>query len=229
METKNHEGGTTVMKRLIIVCEGPTENEFCMEMLAPALLNLDIYVEAPLVKKSNGGIVPWPNIKRQIETHLHENGAYVSMLVDYYGIKDSYKFPGWNESKNIPSLSERLRFLCDRMKEEIAPELAGRFIPYMQIHEFESLLFSDIAVFKENFDKTEMDFSILEDAVREFSNPEDINSRPTLAPSKRLIRAIPGYEKVLFGNYIASVIGLTKIRDRCPLFNEWITTMMSIH
>lgn len=35
------------MKRLIIVCEGPTENEFCLEMLAPILLKSDIYVEAP--------------------------------------------------------------------------------------------------------------------------------------------------------------------------------------
>ncbi len=38
------------MKRLIIVCEGPTENEFCLEMLAPILLKSDIYVEAPLIK-----------------------------------------------------------------------------------------------------------------------------------------------------------------------------------
>lgn len=216
------------MKRLIIVCEGPTENEFCLNVLAPALLKSEIYVDAPLVKKSNGGIVPWPNIKRQIETHLHEGNAYVSMLVDYYGIKDSYNFPGWAESKSISSLSERCKFLCDSMKVDIAPELASRFIPYMQIHEFESLLFSDIAVFKDNFTQKEMDFSILEDAVREFSNPEEINSRPTLAPSKRLISAIPSYEKVLFGNYIASETGLTRIMERCPLFNQWVTTLMSI-
>lgn len=216
------------MKRLIIVCEGPTESEFCMEMLAPALLKSNIYVDAPLVKKSNGGIVPWPNIKRQIEMHLHEGNAYVSMLVDYYGIKDSYKFPGWTESKSITSLKERWNFLCDCMKADIAPELANRFIPYMQIHEFESLLFSDITVFKDNFDKKEMDYSVLEDAIREFSNPEEINSRPTLAPSKRLINAIPGYDKVLYGNYIASETGLAKIMDRCPLFNQWFSTLMSI-
>lgn len=216
------------MKRLIIVCEGPTESEFCVEVLAPALLKSDIYVDAPLVKRSNGGIVPWSNIKRQIETHLHEGNAFVSMLVDYYGIKDSYNFPGWIEGKTIQSLSDRLQFLCDSMKRDIAPELASRFIPYMQIHEFESLLFSDIAVFKDNFDKKEMNYSILQNAIREFSNPEDINSRPTLAPSKRLISAIPGYDKVLFGNYIASETGLTNIMDRCPLFNQWVSTLMSI-
>lgn len=216
------------MKRLIIVCEGPTESEFCMEVLAPELLKSEIYVDAPLVKKSNGGIVPWPNIKRQIETHLHEGNAYVSMLVDYYGIKDSYKFPGWMKSKTITSLPDRWQFLCERMKADIAPELSSRFIPYIQIHEFESLLFTDINVFKDNFDKKEMDYSILEDTVNDFSNPEEINSRPTLAPSKRLLSAIPGYDKVLFGNYIASETGLTKIMDRCPLFNQWISALMSI-
>lgn len=216
------------MKRLIIVCEGPTESEFCMEVLSPALQKSDIYVNAPLVKKSNGGIVPWPNIRRQIEMHLHEGNASVSMLVDYYGIKDSYKFPGWLESKTISSLSDRWQFLCDSMKSDIAPELASRFIPYIQIHEFESLLFSDIAVFKDNFDKKEMNYAILEDAIREFSNPEEINSRPTLAPSKRLLKAIPGYDKVLFGNYIASETGLTRIAERCPLFNQWLSTLMSI-
>ena len=83
------------MKRLIIVCEGPTEHEFCMNVLAPELLKDNIYVDAPLVKRSNGGIVSWSSIKRQIEMHLHEKDAYVSLLVDYYGIKDSYDFPGW--------------------------------------------------------------------------------------------------------------------------------------
>lgn len=216
------------MKRLIIVCEGPTENEFCLEVLAPALLKSGIYIEAPLIKKSNGGIVPWPNIKRQIETHLHEGDAFVSILVDYYGIKDSYKFPGWLESKGVSNLSERWRLLCDRMKSDIAPELASRFIPYMQIHEFESLLFSEIDVFKDNFDSKEMDFSILEKAIQEFDNPEEINSRPTLAPSKRLITAIPAYDKVVYGNCIAMDIGLNKIMEKCPLFSQWISLLMTL-
>jgi hypothetical protein len=217
------------MKRLIIVCEGPTENEFCMEVLAPEFLKKDICIEAPLVKKSNGGIVPWPNIKRQIETHLHEGNAYVSLLVDYYGIKDSYLFPGWKESKEIFPLSDRWEYLCERMKTDITVELAPRFIPYMQIHEFESLLFSDIEVFKNNFDtNAELNYSILEKALNEFDGPEDINSRPNLAPSKRLLEAIPGYDKVIYGNCIATEIGLNRIREKCPLFNRWITILLTL-
>ncbi len=216
------------MKRLIIVCEGPTENEFCLELVAPKLLKADIYVEAPLIKKSNGGIVSWPAIKRQLERHLHEGNAYVSLMVDYYGIKDSHGFPGWQESKVIYPMSARWQFLCNRMKTDITSELSSRFIPYIQIHEFESLLFSDIEVFRNNFASNELDFSILEVAIQEFPNPEDINSRPTLAPSKRLIEAIPGYDKIIYGNCLAADIGLDKIMEKCPLFSQWVTSLQNI-
>lgn len=216
------------MKRLIIVCEGPTEHEFCMDVLSPVFLKEDIYIDAPLVKKSNGGIVPWQNIKRQIENHLHEGNAYVSILVDYYGIKDSYNFPGWEKSESISSKVDKLDYLCTMMKADITSELASRFIPYIQIHEFESLLFSDISVFRNNFDNHEMEFSKLEDAINEFPNPEDINSRPTLAPSKRLLDAINGYEKVVYGSCLAEEIGLEMILKKCPLFNKWFSTLLSI-
>lgn len=217
------------MKRLIIICEGPTESEFCREVLAPALFRHDIIVEAPLIKKSNGGIVPWSSIKRQIEMHLREGGRpFVSMLIDYYGIKDSYNFPGWQESKQISNKTERLNFLTAGMREEINPDLVSRFIPYIQIHEFESLLFSDLEVFKRSFAENEMNLTILENALAEFPNPEDINSRPTLAPSKRLIEAIPGYDKVVYGSCLAEDIGLDRITEKCPLFREWLSTLSAI-
>lgn len=228
MEAKDYERGSTYMKRLIIICEGPSENEFCMEVLAPHFRNLDIYIEAPLIKRSNGGIVPWSAIKRQIEMHLHEGDVWVSMLIDYYGIRDNYKFPGWIESKDILSMKDRWQFLCSKMKADISGKLSSRFIPHIQIHEFESLLFSDIEIFKNFFDKSEMDFSILEAAIKEFRNPEDINSRPNLAPSKRLMSAIKSYDKILYGNFIASEIGLETLRTKCPIFNQWISNISRI-
>lgn len=89
------------MKRLIIVCEGPTEQEFCTEVLGVEFAKHNIYVEAPVIKHSHGGIVPWATIKKQILNHLQEGDVYVSMLVDYYGIKDQFGFPGWEDSKEI--------------------------------------------------------------------------------------------------------------------------------
>lgn len=216
------------MTRLIIVCEGPTEHEFCMDVLAGELSKSDITVDAPLIKRSQGGIVSWDVLKRQIVRHLHERGAYVTMLVDYYGIKDSYNFPGWEEGKAITDKTKKIHFLFEKMKNDMPQEVASRFIPYIQLHEFECLLFSNIDVFRANFGKDEVDMGILQSAVNEFPNPEDINKTPNNAPSKRLLRASKNYDKVLYGSYLAIDIGIARIMEKCPLFNEWVTLLKSI-
>ena len=216
------------MKRLVIVCEGPTENEFCNDVLLPALLKFGICVEAPLIKRSQGGIVSWHSVRQQILMHLHENETYVTLLIDYYGIKDSHAFPGWEDGKKIADKTSRMRFLFGRMAADIPEEIRNRFIPYMQLHEFESLLFSDINVISQSFDKDEADIARLQRAVDEFDTPEDINSRRDLAPSKRLMSAIPSYDKVVFGSCLAHDIGLEKILSMCPLFREWYGQITSI-
>lgn len=210
------------MKRLIIICEGPTEQEFCMEVLGAELAKRDVYVEAPLIKHSHGGIVPWATIKRQILKHLQEGEVYVSMLVDYYGIKEQFGFPGWEESLRIVDKTERLHFLLEKMEEDIPETLRYRFIPYIQMHEFEGLLFSDVHAFLNSFEEDEIKIEDLQAAADAFESPEMINNSPETAPSKRLIDAIPDYDKIVFGNCVAMDIGLEKIREKCPLFNEWV-------
>lgn len=210
------------MKRLIIICEGPTEQEFCTEVLGAELAKCNVYVEAPLIKHSHGGIVPWATIKRQILKHLQEGEVYVSMLVDYYGIKEQFGFPGWEESMGIVDKTERFHFLLDKMKEDIPENLRYRFIPYIQMHEFEGLLFSDVHAFFNSFEKDEIKMEDLQAAAEAFETPEMINNSPETAPSKRLIDAIPDYDKIVFGNCVAMDIGLKKIREKCPLFDEWI-------
>lgn len=43
-----------MMKRIIVVCEGPTEKEFCQDILLPHFQKLNIVIEAPLIKQSGG-------------------------------------------------------------------------------------------------------------------------------------------------------------------------------
>lgn len=216
------------MKRLIIVCEGPTEQEFCDSVLAPEFIKYNIVIEYPAIKRSQGGIVHWDALKRQLINHLHEKDVFVSMLIDYYGIKPQFNFPGWHDSISMNNKEERLHYVLTKIKEEIPENLRHRFIPYIQLHEFEGLLFSDLKVFQENFTDDEVDISALQKAVDIYINPELINDHPTTAPSKRLEKAIVGYSKVLYGNFLAMEIGLKKIRDKCPLFNEWINKLLAI-
>ena len=154
--------------------------------------------------------------------HLNEGDCFVTLLIDYYRIKDSYNFPGWIDSKNITNIYDRMHFLFDKMSLDLDEELRPRFIPYIQLHEFEALLFSDISVFNRNFTSDELDFHSLEQAIKCVETPEEINNGPATAPSERLKKAIKGYDKVVYGACLASEIGLDTIREKCQLFNEWI-------
>lgn len=76
------------MKRLIIICEGPTEKEFCKDVLSEYFLAKVINLECPTIKHSNGGIVPWSILKKQIIRHLNEGGLYsffIDRLLSYKG------------------------------------------------------------------------------------------------------------------------------------------------
>lgn len=216
------------MKRLIIVCEGATEQEFCQTVLSPYFYNKDIQVETPTIKHSCGGIVAWGTLKKQLVQHLNEAGVIVTMLVDFYRIKDSFRFPGWMEAKTIEPAQAKMEYLFQQMKSDLQEDIQERFVPYIQLHEFEGLLFSDISVFKNNFSKKECDFQAIESAIRDFSTPEEINNGPNTAPSVRLKNAIKGYEKDLYGGFLADDIGLPTIRKRCPLFNQWIERLESV-
>lgn len=216
------------MKRLIIICEGETEQEFCKDVLYGYLQNIDIYIETPLIKKSLGGIVPWEYLKKQIDLHLNED-VFVSMLIDYYGIQDYHKFPKWEESKSIVDKIDRLNFLESAMNDELEENIKYRFIPYIQLHEFEGLLFNNIDAFVNNIPLNEIkDIGELKSTISSFANPELINDGKTSAPSKRLGRLISGYNKIVYGAILAESIGLERLRAKAFRFNEWIQKLESI-
>jgi hypothetical protein len=212
------------MKRVIIICEGPTEQEFCTDVLNPYFLKKDIFIQAPLIKKSGGGIVPWENLKKQIETHLkQEYEAIVTTLIDYYGIPEKYHYPKWNDAHNTPNKPLRMDILENAMQQSIKGERRHRFIPYLQLHEFEGLLFNDLKIFTGNFTEDEfVDFNDFEDIFKQFPNPEDINDGVNSAPSKRLLHHIKGYNKTVYGAILAAEIGITRIKEKCPRFNHWL-------
>ena len=218
------------MKRIIVICEGPTEKEFCDTILSPYFAPQGIYLNAPLIKHSHGGIVPWPLLKRQICIHLRaERSAYVTTLIDYYGITSKHNFPSWVESLKETDVCKRTALLERGMKEDIDEELCSRFVPYIQLHEFEGLLFSNIDVYERVIPKGDLiGMEELRQTAAMYDNPELINNSPETSPSHRLARIVRGYDKVVYGNYLAECIGLNKIRERCPRFNCWIESLVGV-
>ena len=123
--------------------------------------------------------------------------------------------------------------LEEGMLNDIDNNLRDRFIPYVQVYEFEALLYSNIDVFRDNFEMNEFqNFNYLEETIRQNPNPETINNSYETAPSKRLEKIIKGYTseggKIAYGSLLAQEIGLNLIRAKCPRFNRWIEKLESI-
>lgn len=101
-----------------------------------------------------------------------------------------------------------------------------RFHPYVQLHEFEVLLFSSNAGFETYFDAK---FSRqTKGIINEFPNPEDINSAQETAPSNRLLSINRGYGKVLEGNLIALEVGIDAMLRRCPRFSRRVVSLIEV-
>ena len=211
------------MKRVIIICEGETEREFCKHVLAPHLICDNIFIQTPLIKRSMGGIVKWSNLKKEIEMYLMESNVLVTTLIDYYGLYQKYNYPDWVEGEKIPDKNLRMDFLENAMRVDIAEPVRHRFIPYLQLHEFEGLLFNDIQLFYEHVPKDELiGIAELKNTFAEYDNPEMINNNKETSPSNRLKRIIKGYNKPIYGHYFAEIIGIDRIRTKSPRFNQWI-------
>ena len=101
-----------------------------------------------------------------------------------------------------------------------------RFIPHVVMHEFEGLLFSSPIQLAQGIGQPALieSIQVIKDS---FSTPEDINDSPFTAPSKRIIRLSPNYQKTLMGVQIAQATGLDAIRLECPLLDNWLTELES--
>lgn len=142
-----------------------------------------------------------------------------------YGLPND--FPNQLKARQEKNPFEKVRILEDAMKSDIDD---NRFIPYIQLHEYEALLFSDVAT-------TDKHLSILlgvnrttqlKNIVQVFESPEHINEGADTAPSKRLKSIYQTYDKILFGNIAVAQIGLQKIREECRHFNDWLTALESL-
>ncbi|HMQ46453.1 MAG TPA: DUF4276 family protein [Saprospiraceae bacterium] len=137
------------MKRLLIICEGETEQEFCKAVLHQYFIEKKIIIQCPAIKKTGGGIAKWPVIHDQILNHLkQEPSLFVTTFIDFYGIRPKHAFPGWDSLIEGMSAELKINLLEKSMLASIPENFRSRFIPYLQMREFEALLLSDFSVFE---------------------------------------------------------------------------------
>jgi len=229
--------GNDFMARLHIHVEGETEETFVNEILGPHLNRQGyINVSARLVgnarqRDRRGGIRAWSSVRIDILNHLRQDtGCLETTMVDYYGLPQtgSRAWPGREEAGCLP-YAQKAAVVENALLEDICQQMGGgfnpdRFIPFVMMHEFEGLLFSDCERFSRGIGRPELaaDFQ----SIRvQFSTPEEIDDSPITAPSKRVERLIEGYEKPLLGVLAILEIGLDAIRAECPHFHEWLSRL----
>ena len=205
------------MTRVCIICEGQTEQEFVETCLYRTFLTKGIYLSTDHLR---GNV----SIQRvaQFARNNYANYDFLTTLIDFYGFKQ-------NPCANRHCLELEILTATQRLFDNLNP--AAKFRPYVQMYEFEGLLFSDISKFAwVMLDDWNADYAAQLQAIRAaVDNPECINNSPSTAPSKRLQRIFgKSYDKVEHGALIAEDIGLATLRTQCPNFNEWLAWLESL-
>lgn len=217
------------MIRLYVVVEGQTEESFVRNVLAEVLWGSNVHPMPILLGTPGhkGGRTSYARLKRDVLVLLKQDrGAYCSTMVDLYGLGPG--FPGHPPPAHLSNI-ERVRHIEQAVKEDICDEMQDlradrRFIPYLQLHEYEAILFSDPAAFAVgiNHPNLHRQFQRIRDEVE---SPEDINNDPETAPSKRVLTVCPNYRKVIEGTQAAAAVGISIMRKECRHFREWIESL----
>lgn len=226
------------MARLYLFAEGQTEQTFANQVLRDHLSRHEIYLQNAILiahtkKKGRvhrGGGRKYLPMKNDILRFLAQEKAadvFFTTMIDLYAIPPD--FPGLQEADKLHHLpQERVELLEARFAEDIGDR---RFVPYIQLHEYEAYLFADPSCFEFFYDHHANEIAALQSIADGHTTPELIDDGQHTAPSKRIIAQLPDYEgaKPLVGPQVAELIGLDVIRNKCPHFSAWLTRLEQLN
>ena len=201
------------MVRLAVSVEGQTEERFIKEVIAPHLEGREIYAQ-PILLGSGGGDVSMARVRKDL-INLLRSFDNVTTFYDFYG------FRGKEQTENKESLEQKI---LDSVKNYSH----GRLIPYVQMYEFEGLLFSSPEAIENNIPPYRGLSDWAQQVVDEFGgSPEAINDSTHSAPSKRL-ESKAKYRKTIHGPPVAGEIGLKVLRKKCLGFGKWLSKLENL-
>lgn len=226
-------------KIIHILCEGPTEQGFVNEVLRPYLIENGVTSVKSVIVSTNkklnaqGGMSSYThartdlNLMRQSNPDSCFESHIFTTMFDFYALPND--FPGYEEAGSIKEPYAHVNSLEQSFANAIND---SRFIPYIQLHEFEALVFCGIDYLVKMYPKCKKSCEQLATVLQRLGNPELIDNGPTTAPSKRIIKAIEGekkykYNKPTTGKSVTKEIGIDVLRSRCQHFNEWIEQLLN--
>lgn len=212
-------------QRLLLLVEGQSEEIFVKRTLSEHLVQHGVYVEEPIVCWTKrvpsgggyrGGVSHWKQIKDNLELLIRDSNAWVSTLLDFYGLPEDV--PGYQEACGLGNPRDKVVALQERLRFEINHP---RFIPFLALHEFEAWLFCAPDVVADHFGQTRL-AEPLRRVVQEAGAPELINHGKDTHPKARLKNLVGSYKEISDGATIIRKIGLERVRLACPHFDNWL-------
>jgi hypothetical protein len=213
------------MTRVGISVEGQTEEEFIKRIIGPHLADRGVYAYPKIVTTKTvisgpnhkGGSVSFDKVVSEVR-RLIDNHDLVTTFYDFYG------FQGRSPGESVDDLEGRIAASINQ---------PDRFRPYVQLHEFEGLIFSgpdEVGQLAEAAGREIYLRDTVQLAVNACGEPELVNDSPETAPSKRLTAMFQQamgrkYVKVRDGVRLVERIGLAKVRAACPRFNGWLAAL----
>jgi len=216
------------MSRLYVLVEGQTEEAFVRELLVPHYARLNRFLTPIIVSTSpgyKGGVVRYAKVKPQILRLCKQDpDAYVTTLFDLYALPTD--FPG-KAAPTYPANAtghQKAAFLEAQLAQDISQP---NFLANLMVYEYEALLYTQPSMFAQWTDDASV-VTALNAAVASAGSPEAVNDSPQTAPSKRILAAMPGYQKTFHGPLIACDIGLDAMRQACPHFHAWLLAVEAL-
>lgn len=219
------------MARLYVFAEGQAEQTFADTVLRPHLAGYGVYMHGAVLiahahkkhRTHRGGGRNFHAMQKDIVRFLKQDSArdaFFTSMIDLYALHSG--FPGTEDADSYKHDPYRR---VDMLEESWRGETGdSRFIPHIQLHEYEAYLFVDLSVLSDYFGYRGRAITKLKRSVASFSSPELIDDGDQTAPSKRIICQAPQYqnEKTTVGVQAAELIGLEAIREKCRHFSRWL-------
>ena len=219
------------MARLYVFAEGRTEQTFADNVLAPHLALHGVYMNKPVLianahkkqRTHRGGGGNFAAMQKDIHRFLRQDrgrDAFFTSMIDLYALHEG--FPGTDEAQEFRDDPYRR---VHALEQSWAGETNDRrFIPHIQLHEYEAYLFVNISILSSYYPDRQQAIAELHEASERFRTPELIDDGSDSAPSKRIVDHVPRYarDKATVGAQAAERIGLTAIRRKCPHFSRWL-------
>jgi hypothetical protein len=227
------------MKFINFIVEGSTEETFVNDVLVKHFAAINKYVSARKIRTgwdrlnnrpAKGGLLKYIKFKndvlRWIQSDRGRANTFYTSFIDLYAFPTDALSPYSLAIQQIADPYQKIKALETAIGQNINNQ---NFIPYVQLHEFEALLFVDPDRFTGMYPDGQAGIRKLKGNIGNTA-PEEINESPQSAPSKRIIQFLPEYEgqKAQVGPLVAEDIGISELRTKCPHFNEWITKLENL-